>query len=80
MQYCIARVRKGVYGVCLYVSELDIKKKGILVPKAGTYVFRGYWYGNNPFSIDSYGKIEGEAKNFKKVGKIRNHWQVKKLL
>lgn len=68
--------RKRVLGVALYVSLLKIRS-GINVCKPGVYVFRGYWYGNNPKHAASYGKIEGRVGTV--IGTVRNHAQIKSL-
>lgn len=63
-------------GVALYVSKTDIKN-GINVYRPGLYVFSGYWYGTNPLSHRSYGKIHGQTG--KVIGKARTHQQIARL-
>lgn len=63
-------------GVVLLVSQKDINN-GTNVRKPGLYIFSGYWYGTNPLSHKSYGKIHGQVG--KRVGTVRNHQQIAKL-
>lgn len=63
-------------GVALRVSWADIKK-GINARRPGVYIFSGYWYGTNPLSIASYGKIHGQIG--KPIGKVKTHLQMVKL-
>ncbi len=72
----------GVRGrkcVCLYVSRQDIRL-GINARRPGWHLFRGYWYGGDPLSIDSYGKIEGRVRGtLRVIGRVRSHHQAFRL-
>jgi len=46
--------------VVLMVRPKDLRK-GLNAWRPGLHLFRGYWYGSDPMSITSYGKIEGLA-------------------
>lgn len=63
-------------GVALEVTRRDIAH-GTNVLRPGLYIFSGYWYGNKPLDIASYGKIHGQAG--KPVGRVRTHQQALKM-
>jgi hypothetical protein len=46
----------------------------------GWYLFRGYWYGQDPLRIDSYGKIERRVRStLRLIGRVRSHYQARRL-
>lgn len=47
----------GRRGVALYIDEKTRKNNGVNIRRAGLHVFAGYWYGHNPLSHKSYGKV-----------------------
>ncbi len=53
------------------------RRKGLNWRRPGVYLFRGLWYGSDPFNIDCYGKIEGRCGV--PVGRVRNLSQLRKL-
>jgi len=69
-------IEKILVCVALTVTANDIIN-GVNALKPGVYAFRGYWYGTNPLSHQSYGKIESTIG--KVVGKVKSHQQIKKL-
>lgn len=46
----------GRKGVALYVDQKEFNK-GLNASRPGLHVFAGYWYGTNPLSLRSYGKV-----------------------
>lgn len=75
------RVRYYIrYCIVLNVTKQHLKN-GINAYKPGLHLFRGYWYSNRPFEIESFGKIEGRADDGdgKVIGRIRNHQQMRML-
>lgn len=56
--------------IVLHVSEADLKR-GINALEEGLHYFSGMWYGTNPYTIKSYGKI-GVLKKRRKVFLIGN--------
>lgn len=69
-KYGYHRRRKAVV---LQVTQKDIDS-GIDALKPGLYAFHGFWYGKDPLSIKSYGKmvypvgqVIGRAKKNSKV-------------
>ena len=69
----------GRKGVALNVSLSDITRgvpsKRVQVSKPGTYVFAGYWYGQDPLNHANYGKILGDAGTV--IGRVACHNAVK---
>jgi hypothetical protein len=66
--------------VLINVTKADLRK-GLNAHKTGLHLFRGYWYGINPLSHKSYGKIEGHVDDYllKKLGRMKYHKQAKYL-
>lgn len=65
-------------GVALKISAKDIRDNPTLqVIRPGVFVFSGYWYGTDPLSFKSYGKIHHNKGRV--VGRVRSHWHTKKL-
>jgi hypothetical protein len=62
--------------VALHVDRRAIQR-GINVNRPGLYLFRGYWYGDDPFDFNCYGKIEGETGRV--CGRLRSHRQARLL-
>jgi len=62
--------------VALNVTPRDISM-GLNARVPGLYLFRGYWYGTDPLTPQSYGKIEG--RHGKVIGRLRTHQQAKTL-
>lgn len=67
---------RSVRCVALRVTAADIRR-GAQVRKPGSYLFRGYWYGADPWSVLSYGKIEGQVGRVQ--GRVRTDRQVRRL-
>lgn len=60
---------RGQLAVQLHVPPAEARKPGNLqYCTPGRYLFRGFWYGSDPRSVRSYGKVEGCVG--RPVGKI----------
>jgi hypothetical protein len=74
----------GRKGVALRVGRKELNE-GLNASGPGLHVFAGYWYGTNPLSLSSYGKIlthDGIGKGGESamvIGKVtaQSHFAVK---
>lgn len=55
--------------VALQVSAADLRR-GIDVARPGLYLFTGYWYGGQPLSHRSYGKVVEVLPGARAVGRV----------
>jgi hypothetical protein len=72
----IVRLQEGVDTVnviVFFLTNKEIKKRGLNADKEGFYGFRGLWYGNGT-SFKSYGKIY-DLSCYDSVKLVRNHIQ-----
>ena len=63
----------GYWKIALPVTQKMIEN-GTNASDAGLHLFYGMWYGDNPLSTKSFGKIERLPKNedFELIGNIRD--------
>lgn len=73
-KYGYHRRRKAVV---LQVTQKDIDN-GIDAIKPGLYAFHGFWYGKDPLSVASYGKIAEPVGQV--VGRVNKAAQISKEL
>jgi len=65
--------------VLLYVTEEDLNN-GVNAEEVGLHAFGGMWYGSDPLSIESYGKIlDIERDKIVEVLDNVTHLPVKKI-
>jgi len=64
-----SEIGSGYWKIALPVTRRMIDA-GLNVEKPGLYLFYGMWYGDNPLSTKSFGKVEAIPQEYELIGHI----------
>jgi len=64
-----SEIGSGYWKIALPVTRRMIDA-GVNVEKPGLYLFYGMWYGDNPLSTKSFGKVEAIPQEYELIGHI----------